>query len=445
MIGPLGYIPSLPVIWHSSLDTVPSTLDDYPHIDNNNNLNKSTLNNPSSSPSSTSNQSIQQQQQHSVATFFICHELFDALPVHQLVWKGDNETGMWIERLVDNFPKQQGIDEKVLSAAASSSTSTSNTAEISSSALPTTSSSSTTTDTSDVPCFRMVLSTSPTPASIAYTAHERAMRESFASSSFSSSSTTSTASAAGAAVASSPLPPITAHERVTREGLVPTSTSSSSSTEASSTSTTSSSHPLLPLPSSPPPPSTLPPIYHHSEGDVAEYSPESVKLAYLLSLRIKQHSGAALIIDYGNNNNNNNNTLSSERGAWTLRGIYKHRFVNPLSSPGKIDLSCDVDFNSLSFAITGTGNDIIPLGPIKQGIFLQQMGIRERLISLLKACDHDGGDGDNGDDSIEVEKEKIRLINEAKRLVDPNEMGSLYKVLAIIPSSIKETIIGFES
>ena len=199
----------------------------------------------------------------------------------------------------------------------------------------------------------MVLSTSPTPASVAYTAHERAMRE--------------------------------ASSTVDRQ------------------------------------------VLKRSEGDVAEYSPESVKLAYSLALRVKKCSGAALIVDYGGN---------APSGAWTLRGIRKHEFVNPLSSPGDTDLSCDVDFASLAFAVVGSagsGSEAKAVGPVTQGAFLQRMGIRERLERLLLACGT----------SPEADKEKTRLISEAQRLVDPNDMGNLYKVLAIVPKELKTTV-GFE-
>jgi len=339
VIGNLGYIPSLPVLWHSSLDSIPSTVNDIHSIIN--------PTNPSNGDavSTNSNQSTS----NPVATFFVCHELFDALPVHQLVWKGDHETGMWIERLVDNVPRNEAKDEppvvpdhadvsstKESSAIASTSSSPSNSSS-------TSTSSSTSSSSSSLPIFRMVLSNSPTPASVAYTAHERAMGE-----------------------------------------------------------VNSTDNRL---------------VSKHSEGDVAEYSPESVKLAYSLALRIKKNSGAALIIDYGGN---------SPSGAWTLRGIRKHAFVNPLSSPGDTDLSCDVDFASLAFAVAGSGNEAKAVGPVTQGVFLQRMGIRERLERLLIACG----------ESPEANGEKKRLVTEAQRLVDPNDMGSLYKVLAIVPKEL---------
>ena len=338
-IGSLGYIPSLPVLWHSSLDSVPTTLGDYSSTAFS--AGASILNHPPSQP---------------VATFFVCHELFDALPVHQLVWKGDQEAGMWIERLVDNIPRTDVKDASVTSSTlkdSSAEISSPSTTEDKTSSKEDIAHSSSSSPPSSLPSFRMVLSTSPTPASVAYTAHERAMRE--------------------------------ASSTVDRQ------------------------------------------VLKRSEGDVAEYSPESVKLAYSLALRVKKCSGAALIVDYGGN---------APSGAWTLRGIRKHEFVNPLSSPGDTDLSCDVDFASLAFAVAGSagsGSEAKAVGPVTQGAFLQRMGIRERLERLLLACGT----------SPEADNEKSRLISEAQRLVDPNDMGNLYKVLAIVPKELKSTV-GFE-
>ena len=62
--------------------------------------------------------------------------------------------------------------------------------------------------------------------------------------------------------------------------------------------------------------------------------------------------------------------------------------------------------------------------------YLQKMGIRERLERLLIACDA----------TSDAENEKKRLVSEAQRLVDPNEMGNLYKVLSIVPKGFVEPI-----
>jgi len=339
-----------------------------------------------------------------VATFFVCHELFDALPVHQLVWKGDQETGMWIERLVDNIPRIDVKDASVTSSSlidASADRSSSKDADKASSIEDIAHSSSSHPSPSSLPSFRMVLSTSPTPASVAYTAHERAMREA-----------PSTVDRQVIKRSEGDVIKRSEGDVITRsEGDVIKRSEGDVKKRSEGDVITRSEGDVI----------------KRSEGDVAEYSPESVKLAYSLALRVKKCSGAALIVDYGGN---------APSGAWTLRGIRKHEFVNPLSSPGDTDLSCDVDFASLAFAVAGSagsGSEAKAVGPVTQGAFLQRMGIRERLERLLLACGT----------SPEADQEKKRLISEAQRLVDPNDMGNLYKVLAIVPKELKTTV-GFE-
>jgi SAM-dependent MidA family methyltransferase len=83
---------------------------------------------------------------------------------------------------------------------------------------------------------------------------------------------------------------------------------------------------------------------------------------------------AALIIDYGHDH----------PSTASLRGIQKHTFVpNVLSEPGDIDLSIDVDFQTLRRYGTSSSKDVLAFGPIPQGWFLKEMGIEARMEQLL--------------------------------------------------------------
>jgi SAM-dependent MidA family methyltransferase len=157
-------------------------------------------------------------------------------------------------------------------------------------------------------------------------------------------------------------------------------------------------------PVGPPPP---PPV--HAEGDVAEYCPAGVKLAHGMAARLGTDGGAALIIDYG----------GVGSGAWTLRGIRRHAFVPPLEAPGDVDLSADVDFAALAAAAEEDGAAHAH-GPVAQGEFLGRMGLSSRLERLTAAADA---------------ATRSRLVGEARRLVDPAEMGAVYKVLALTPAA----------
>jgi len=244
----------------------------------------------------------------------LCHELFDALPVHQLVWSPQRSS--WREILVDTVAGKAAAGDAAAAAAA---------------AAP--------------DALRNVLSPGPTPASAALAAW--------------------LASPTGARY----------RDLCAWEG---------------------------------------------QEGDVFELSPASQALASTLARRVVEENGAALVIDYG--------TLTGAR-ALSLRGIRRHAFVDPLLSPGRVDLSADVDFQCLR-AVAEAGGGVAVLGPCTQGAFLQRCGLGERLQGLLDRLAP--GDG-----------QAERLVGEARRLAHPEEMGGVFKVMAIVPQHAREGLEGF--
>ncbi len=141
------------------------------------------------------------------------------------------------------------------------------------------------------------------------------------------------------------------------------------------------------------------------EGAIAELSPAREAVAREISRRITAHMGAALIIDYGH--------VRSGVGD-TLQAITKHQFADVLSRPGEADITSHVDFETLAAAITAGGAKAY--GPVTQGEFLTRMGLREREDMLRKRADA---------------RARIRLSRGAQRLVAGNQMGQLFKVLAV--------------
>ncbi|KAL4913265.1 S-adenosyl-L-methionine-dependent methyltransferase [Aspergillus aurantiobrunneus] len=125
-------------------------------------------------------------------------------------------------------------------------------------------------------------------------------------------------------------------------------------------------------------------------------------------------SGAALIMDYGS---------LSTIPINSLRGIQNHQNVPPLSSPGLVDVSADVDFTSLAEAAIEASEGVEVHGPVEQGHFLQAMGIAERMQQLLRTV-------------RDEEKRKV-LESGWQRLVERGGggMGKLYKVMTIIPEN----------
>ncbi|KAJ2813976.1 hypothetical protein H4S07_000270 [Coemansia furcata] len=152
------------------------------------------------------------------------------------------------------------------------------------------------------------------------------------------------------------------------------------------------------------------------KGDRVEVSPESARVMIQLADWISTNNGMGLIIDYG----------ADWTQGDTFRGIKNHRFANPLTSPGSMDLTADVDFSYLRFAANGRAKCY---GPIEQGSFLHSMGIQARLQQLLQSTN-----------DSKVQKD---LVDCYKRLTDVHSMGRVYKVLAVLPNSSSGSPVPF--
>lgn len=158
-------------------------------------------------------------------------------------------------------------------------------------------------------------------------------------------------------------------------------------------------------------------------GSLIEISPESHAYAQEFARRIggskeapkPEPSGAALILDYGPSD-----TIPTN----SLRGIKGHQRVSPLSSPGLVDISADVDFTALADSALVASPGVEVHGPVEQGTFLLTMGIKERAEMLIKAS--------------KLDSEKRERVNGAwQRLIDRggSGMGKVYKAMAILPES----------
>ncbi|KAF9434954.1 NADH dehydrogenase [ubiquinone] complex I, assembly factor 7 [Entomortierella beljakovae] len=158
------------------------------------------------------------------------------------------------------------------------------------------------------------------------------------------------------------------------------------------------------------------PAYDHIKtGDRIEISPDSYRVANLMAKHINKNGGSAMIIDYGKD------YIQGD----TLRGIQKHKFTHVLTQPGNVDLSVDVDFDYLKQAV---GDLADCHGSVTQAQLLHSLGIGARLNLLLaKATAH----------------QREVLISSYHRLIDPKEMGNVYRAMAIVPQG-SSTPVGFE-
>ncbi|MBI2717503.1 MAG: SAM-dependent methyltransferase [Rhizobiales bacterium] len=140
------------------------------------------------------------------------------------------------------------------------------------------------------------------------------------------------------------------------------------------------------------------------DGDVMEVSSARTEIAGTIGRRLIEHSGAALIIDYGH--------LQSAPGD-TLQALRRHTFVPVTEAPGECDITSHVDFEALGKALAAAGAKVAPA--FSQRSFLLAMGLEARTAALAAKADA---------------ATRERLQRAKTRLADEAEMGNLFKVLA---------------
>jgi NADH dehydrogenase [ubiquinone] 1 alpha subcomplex assembly factor 7 len=85
-----------------------------------------------------------------------------------------------------------------------------------------------------------------------------------------------------------------------------------------------------------------------------------------------------------------------------------------LDSPGEADLSAHIDFAAVAEAATASG--AVSNGPVSQRDFLLALGAEARLASLSRRA---------------TPAQRGALESGLTRLIDPAQMGTLFKVLAV--------------
>ncbi len=138
-------------------------------------------------------------------------------------------------------------------------------------------------------------------------------------------------------------------------------------------------------------------------GAVYETAPGGEALMEEIAHAVARQGGAALVIDYGHD---------TPGFGETLQAVAGHRFADVLAAPGASDLSAHVDFRALGDAAVRGG--AAACGPVGQGELLKALGIVQRAGRL--------------GDTPYVRKQLERLIL-------PEQMGILFKALAVVPKS----------
>jgi NADH dehydrogenase [ubiquinone] 1 alpha subcomplex assembly factor 7 len=140
------------------------------------------------------------------------------------------------------------------------------------------------------------------------------------------------------------------------------------------------------------------------DGEIVEQSPAREAVAQALADRLARNGGVALLIDYGH--------VCSAPGD-SLQAVRGHAFAPVLANPGEQDLTAHVDFEALANAARAGGAATTEV--VTQGEWLNSLGIGARAAALATA---------NPERAEE-------LASSVHRLTGRNEMGTLFKVMAI--------------
>ena len=143
---------------------------------------------------------------------------------------------------------------------------------------------------------------------------------------------------------------------------------------------------------------TLEGLKKNNRDKIIEDSPQTMSYFQKILDFLKINTGIFVIIDYGD----------LELKGSTLQAIQKHSFVDPFKNPGEADLTAHVNFGNLQSKAQSQG---FLTKFTTQRNFLLSLGIQAYSEKLLP---------------------KVPLIkNDIHRLISPNEMGNLFKVLII--------------
>jgi len=145
------------------------------------------------------------------------------------------------------------------------------------------------------------------------------------------------------------------------------------------------------------------------DGSIFEIAPVREALMAAIAARIATNGGVGLFFDYGH--------LAPGLGD-TFQAVRKHQSESVLDNPGEADLTSHVDFAALAAVARSQG---LATHLSTQGEFLLGMGLLERAGRLGQAAD---------------DASRAKITAEVERLAGPDQMGNLFKVLAILPSGL---------
>ncbi len=146
------------------------------------------------------------------------------------------------------------------------------------------------------------------------------------------------------------------------------------------------------------------------DGSILEVCPAALSIVGEITARLNGEGGAALIIDYG---------YRKQATGDSFQAMQNHAYVDAFAQPGAADLTAHVNFEALKTAASQKmGKNY---GPTTQGMFLMAIGLGARAQVLAGAGD---------------KMQQQQILDALKRLTAPDEMGTLFKVMAIQPHEL---------
>ena len=153
-------------------------------------------------------------------------------------------------------------------------------------------------------------------------------------------------------------------------------------------------------------------LFDYSQGqNFLEFSIDTVNYLKDISKILNKHDGGFLCFDYGYQNKKMFNSLQSVRNQ---------AYSSILSDPGSNDISHLINFSFISKLSNKLGLEVV--GVADQGNFLKKMGIVERAKIISKNKNF---------------KDIKNIYFRLKRLIDPSQMGKIFKVIFLKKGSNK--------
>jgi NADH dehydrogenase [ubiquinone] 1 alpha subcomplex assembly factor 7 len=139
-------------------------------------------------------------------------------------------------------------------------------------------------------------------------------------------------------------------------------------------------------------------------GTLIETNPGAAATLFEVAGRLTGQGGAALFVDYG---------YVTPRIGSTLQAVKAHSKVDPFAMPGEADITAHVDFDQMKQVALSRGARW--MGTVTQGRWLTALGIGQRAEALADFAP----------------QQRDLLMSARDRLVAPDQMGDLFKVMGL--------------